>query len=375
MRIALVHSYYSADQPSGENIVVDAQYEALRRAGHEVLVVGRWSDREIGDSRAKKLSVAISVARGKGQNPTAELEAFRPDIVHVHNLFPNWGHQWLAEWKTPIVATLHNFRVVCAAGSLFRDGAECRQCVDCGSHRAVRNSCYRDSPIASIPLAIATRGGAPKNELVRRADLLISLSSRSNQIHESIGVPQAKLRIVPNFVADLAEHSERGKRWLYIGRLSAEKGLLELAESWPADVGLDVVGSGPLAEELKRISPKSISFHGVVSQNQIPYLLAGAAGLIFPSRWAEGSPLSYIEALASARPVISWLGNGASDDIAESGTGIVLSSWDQLGEAIDRIEAEWPVFSAAARARYESHFSEEQWVRAIENIYLEALAG
>ena len=44
MRIAVVHSYYSNRQPSGENVVVDLQVGALRRAGHEVHVVARAAD-------------------------------------------------------------------------------------------------------------------------------------------------------------------------------------------------------------------------------------------------------------------------------------------------------------------------------------------
>ena len=38
----MVHSYYSSRQPSGENVVVDLQIEALRRAGHTVELVGLY---------------------------------------------------------------------------------------------------------------------------------------------------------------------------------------------------------------------------------------------------------------------------------------------------------------------------------------------
>ena len=63
-----------------------------------------------------------SVALGRGFHPTEELRWFRPDVVHVHNLFPNFSTGWLARCPTPVVATLHNFRSVRANGLLFRSG-------------------------------------------------------------------------------------------------------------------------------------------------------------------------------------------------------------------------------------------------------------
>ena len=44
LRIALVHSFYRSDSPSGENAMVEAQAAALRRRGHEVRLLAASSD-------------------------------------------------------------------------------------------------------------------------------------------------------------------------------------------------------------------------------------------------------------------------------------------------------------------------------------------
>ena len=107
MRVAIVHSYYSSRQPSGENVVVDAQAAALTEAGHDVHVVARRTDEEERRS-LHSVRAAWTVATGVGADPTDELRAFRPDVVHVHNLFPNFGTSWLARWAGPVVATLRD---------------------------------------------------------------------------------------------------------------------------------------------------------------------------------------------------------------------------------------------------------------------------
>ena len=139
MKIALVHSFYRSG-PSGENAVVELQAAALSRAGHEVTVVSRSTD-SLMARPLYSLEAAYRVITGRGANPLKELELLGPDVVHVHNLFPNFGDRWMFAARQPIVVTQHNFRSVCAAGILWRDGSPCELCPTVGTHHAVRNGC------------------------------------------------------------------------------------------------------------------------------------------------------------------------------------------------------------------------------------------
>ena len=155
-RIAIVHSFYSSRVPSGENTVVETQLRALLRGGHKVELFAAHTD-ELEQRPLYRLSSSLRVSLGVGRSPLPELEDFAPEVIHVHNLFPNWGSRWVGSLETPFVATLHNFRTICANGLLFRDDSVCTLCPDGNSRSAVRYACYRDSRIATAPLAFATR--------------------------------------------------------------------------------------------------------------------------------------------------------------------------------------------------------------------------
>ncbi len=375
MRIALVHSYYRSDIPSGENIVVDAQRQLLAESGHDVVVVSRSSDKLAASGAGAKIRAGLSVATGTGHSPIATLQEFAPDVVHVHNLFPNWGTHWLAAWQGPVVATLHNFRSACARGTFYRDGHLCFDCLDHSSVAAVAHACYRESRVASVPLAIATRGGAGADRVVQRADSIIVLSERARAMHVLAGVPAEKIALIPNFTrrpapAPRSPSRHPKARWVYLGRLSEEKGVLEMVAHWPDGIALDVYGEGPLRVELEGLRHPDVAFHGAVSPSEVPAVLARAAGIVFPSRAPEGAvPLSYVEGLAAGLPVLCWAGNGAADDVDAARNGLVIGSWDQASAAIAKLEGDRDGFSLRSRTRFDEKYSPESWMAATIELY------
>jgi glycosyltransferase involved in cell wall biosynthesis len=377
MRIALVHSYYSSRQPSGENVVVDAQAAALADAGHEVRVVARRTD----DEERRPLHgvrAAWTVASGVGADPTAQLLEFRPDVVHVHNLFPNFGSAWLAKWSGPVVATLHNFRPMCAAGTLYRDGAVCTACPDGDPMAALRHACYRDSRVATLPLLVAHRGGLLADPLVHRADALVVLTEAAASVYRSYGVDAHRLHVVPNFVdvpsvADAEPDAGAEPCWVYVGRLSAEKGVGRLLANWPEEVRLDIYGDGPSATALRRIAGPNVRFMGNVGRSRIQGRLSQYTGLVFPGRCLEGGyPMSVVEALAAGVPVLALAGSSAATLVEQTGSGAVVSQTaqpDSWRARIADIAAERNRLSRAARQCYEARFLASTWLNAITTVY------
>ncbi len=126
MRIAVVHSFYSTSQPSGENHVVQDQVQALRDAGHDMLLIRQDTD-EL-QSGLFAIKTGVNVALGNDFDPTAVLQEFDLDIVRVHNPFPNFSVRWLKDWLGPIAVALHNYRMFCSKGLLYRSGSICNQC-------------------------------------------------------------------------------------------------------------------------------------------------------------------------------------------------------------------------------------------------------
>ena len=370
MRVAVVHSFYSSRVPSGENQVVLAQVEALRAAGHEVALVARYTDERL--RRASyPLEAALTTATGVGPDPTAELAAFAPDVVHVHNLFPNFGTGWLRDWPGRIVATLHNFRPMCAGGYLFRDGAPCTACPSGDRWGAVRHGCFHGSRVASLPLAWRGRHGAPADPLLARADALVVLSERARRTYRDAGVD--RLHVVPNFVTVTPHEAiAPGDRWLCVARLTPEKGVLELVRSWPAGVGLDIVGEGELRPAIEAAAPAGVRLLGGMANADLRAAMGGHAGLVVPSRWFEGLPTVYLEALAAGLPVLAVDGNSAADDVAAHGLGVVTSASPTTGElraGLDAIAGRGAELRRRAGASFRARFTASTWCDAIAGVY------
>lgn len=375
MKIAIVHSFYASLIPSGENNVVLAQIDALRKIGHEVRLIAKYTD-QLSESPTYKLRTALNIVAQRGASPLEELSEFQPDVVHVHNLFPNYSRGWVHSWDGPLVVTIHNFRPVCAAGTLFRDGNPCSECVDLGSHRSVVNRCYRGSALASIPLAFQTRGGINGDPVLRRADRIILLAQRAYDTYRSFGLEEQKMDLLPNFVdqAEFKPNEGPGSHWTYIGRLTAEKGIMNLLGSWPQGHHLRIIGDGPLRTEVEAATSRlaNVQFEGGVARSEIAEILANSRGLVFSSEWPEGAPLVYVEALASGRPVIARTGNSVADDVARYRTGLVYSDPTQLKSGIEEIFRNWNAFHSQALERFHETYSADAWARKVEDIYCNA---
>ena len=378
MKIALVHSFYLSSAPSGENNAVTRQAAALAEAGHEVTVVARRSDDFI-NQKLYKYRSAWTVATGAGPDPTELLNEFQPDIVHVHNLFPNWSTNWLKRLDFPVVATVHNFRPVCAAGTLLREGKFCDLCPTKGSGHAVKHSCYQASRLATIPLAIASRKGGP-SPVLDRADAVVFLSDRTKTLYESFGLNLAeKSFVIPNFVgrSDFGPQSSNvseTQRWIFVGRLSEEKGIVPLIRHWPNDIPLDIVGNGP--EEIRceeEAEGKTIVFHGQLDPKEVKVLLQNARGLVFPSICSENSPLVYLESLSNGLPTLALEGNSVADDVKLFGTGVAIPSLENLLAGIQNLEGRHEDYSLAAIRRFENRYSAPVWLSDIERVYEQAI--
>ncbi len=371
LRIAVVHSFYSSRQPSGENVVVDLQVEALRRAGHDVLLVDRSTD-ELEQSVTYPLRAGLRAASGRGDSPLSEIEAHRPDVVHVHNLFPNLGRRWVEQLKTPLVATLHNYRPICPAATLFRDGSSCTLCPDSKNARpAVTHACFKGSRAQTLPVALGTKFA--DDPLLRRADRIVTLHDNMLATYAHYGVSEDRLVTVPNFVPGRSEPAgERTDPWLFVGRLTYDKGIIELLTHWPAERALVVVGAGPQADEAEALAGPNVTFLGQRSAAEVGELMSSARGLVFPSLWPEGLPTVYLEALAAGLPVLAWPQSIVGSLVARDGTGIVTTG--DLSAELKHAEQSFPELGGHCRDVFDRHYSEQAWVSAITNVYRSVVA-
>lgn len=379
MRIAVVHSFYR-EGPSGENNLVEAEVRVLREAGHDVQVFSLRTD-ELAKSKNYAISAGIRVSTGWGPTPKRQLDDFQPDVVQVHNLFPNWSDRWLDEIPQPVVSTLHNFRPLCAAGTLSLNGQFCSLCPTIGSKHAVINACYQESHLKSVPLAIATRR-PDRNRVLKHSDMLVMRSREALKLYQSF-IEQdlsSKTAIIPNFIENpqfsgAGTPREAESSWVYVGRLSPEKGVRQMVQNWPDRIPLRIFGSGPLEKELIAAGTrKAITFMGAKPRDEVLMELRKATGLVFPSVWTELAPLSFLEALSVGLPVIAKSGNAAAAEIFSSNCGHVFDDFSEMEDAIEKTSDDWSALSRNAQDIHRAKYSPEAWLEAITRVYYSVLA-
>ncbi|PGH41796.1 Glycosyltransferase involved in cell wall bisynthesis [Micromonospora sediminicola] len=417
MRIVVAHNRYREAQPSGENTIVDAEIAELTAAGVEVLPFLRSSDEIPSMSRAAKALLPISpIWAPKAQHDLDRLlTEHRPDVLHLHNPYPllsPWVVRTAHRHDVPVVQTVHNYRQVCSSGLYFRDGVICQDCRGRAlGVPAVVHRCYRNSRAQSALMATTLAVHRPTWKSV---DRFIALTTAVADHLRDYGIPDERIVVKPNAVPDPGTPAPVGNGFLFMGRLSPEKGLDLLLAAWRRHpVGtlgpLRIAGDGelrPLAEEAAAERP-DIHYLGQLDRAGVRAALADSSVVLATSTWHDVLPTVIIEALAAGRPVLGTaLGGipylvGADTPREPAGTGpaevataapgdgrVALPSGVQRGEAgwvvapevealaaaLPLATAEAPVRAGAARSRYERTFHPDVITKRLIDIYA-GLAG
>lgn len=369
MRIAVVHSFYSSAQPSGENRVVEDQVEALSQAGHQVELIRQDTDHLQGGFYAPK--TAANLLSGFGFDPSKALLRFNPHVVHIHNLFPNFSTKWVSRICAPTVVSLHNYRSVCSNGLLYRDGNICHECPDRGNHRAIVHGCYRDSRLATIPIALSR--SRTQRDLLTGADGIVTTSELSDRVIRRFIPPELSTRMIPNFIdqRDLIHSAlARPRKWIAMGRFTPEKGFVDLVQDWPHSERLLVVGDGELEEQIKAAAKeKSIEFLSSVSREALREILAQSFGMIFPSRWYESDPQVVAEAMRVGVPVVAFYANTSADLVRATGSGAVYQDRVSLEAALASVVENRDQMSAAALGEFQQRWTKAAWLAKIESLF------
>ncbi|MDV9191266.1 glycosyltransferase [Streptomyces sp. SR27] len=394
MHVLVVHNRYSSAQPSGENRVVDEEVGLLRAAGHRVDLFERRSD----DIAARSLLGKVAVPLLVPWNPAvrtelaARLRTERPDVVHVHNVFPLLSPAVLAacaDAGVPVVATLHNYTQVCPPGTLHRDGRACTECVgSAAALPAVRHGCYRNSRLATVPLAVSL--SVNRRRWWSGVERFLCISAAQRDILVRSGMPAERLAVKHNFVPDPGTaRTGDGEHLLFLGRLAEAKGVRLLMTAWDvlaADGGVGVplviAGAGPLEAEVTAWAAgrDDVRCVGLYDPAQCREAVSRSVGVVAPSMAQETFGLVVAEAMAAGVPAVA-AGHGAFVELVEDGvTGLLHRPGDpaSLASCLRRITAgpdRNREMGRAARRRYERGFSPAVGLERLVEEYRTATAG
>ncbi|GAA1946013.1 glycosyltransferase [Streptomyces durmitorensis] len=393
MHILVVHNRYNSAQPSGENTVVDQETALLRAAGHRVEVFERRSDDIAALSLLAKAAVPLLVPWNPAvrKELAARLRAERPDVVHVHNVFPLLSPAVIAacaDAGVPAVATLHNYTQVCPPGTLQRDGRPCTECVGGSPLPAVRHGCYRGSRLATVPLAVSL--SANRRRWWSGVERFLCISAAQRDVLVRSGMPSERLAVKHNFVPEPdARRVGEGEHLLYLGRLAEAKGVRLLMAAWDeiaasggVGVPLVIAGAGPLEREVTdwAAGRPDVRYVGLYDPAECRKAVARSVAVVAPSTWLEAFGLVVVEAMAAGVPAVA-AGHGAFVELVDDGvTGLLHRPGDaaSLASCIRRVAAEQGrnrEMGQAARRRYEQGFSPAVGLERLVDEYRTAIAG
>ena len=269
-----------------------------------------------------------------------------PDIAHLHIYHGKLTSSILAPLKEnsiPVVQTLHEYKLLCPVYSCVRDGEICEDCQGKHFWKALTNRCNRGS-IARSAVSMTESYVAKLLGAVDNIDHFIGVSQFMTDKMLSIGVPPDKISTVHNFVDSdkLQPAADPGKYILYFGRLDATKGLFTLLDALRDNPDLQCVmaGSGPDSDALKahaaRHDMQNVRFPGFVEGTALQDLIRGAVCTVLPAEWYENCPMSVLESLAYARPVIGTRIGGIPELIDDGQDGLIVepAHKDQLSAAL-----------------------------------------
>ncbi len=395
LKVLMLHNYYGSSAPSGENAVFEAECELLRTAGHEVTEFTRNSD----EVRTKGFLGAVQGGLVTPWNPwmyravQQVAESIHPDVVHAHNTFPLISPAIFHAigGRAARLITLHNCRLFCSAAILAREDKACTKCLDRKSAwPAIQHGCYRNSRLATVPLAASIALHRKIGTWGTQVEAFITLSNFQRELMCTAGLPRERVWVKPNFFPGrpaVVPWLTRGKRAVFVGRLSLEKGVSNLVTAWlawgAAAPELVVVGDGPLRETLEtrvlKAGSTNIRFVGQVPAEEAQRWIASSRLLILPSRWFEGFPMVLCEAFAFGTPSIVSDTGTLPELVANSEAGAVFRAGDEghlreVASALWNDESGLARMAERARQQFESKYTEEANYQQLMNIYDKAIA-
>jgi glycosyltransferase involved in cell wall biosynthesis len=389
VRVLVVHNRYSSRTPSGENLAVDDEARWLVDAGVDVVRHEVTNDDmvDVGPLARARDGLGAVWSLPARRRFAAVLDDARPDVVHVHNLFPllSGSVPALARRRgVPVAWTVHNRRVRCVAGTNFRDGRPCHDCRPGWRVPGVVHRCYASSVSASVLVTAATGLFLRSARAGGVAPIAIS-SAVADWVVGACGFDRGAVRVKYNGVAGPPSSASPppapcgSRTFLYAGRLSSDKGVPLLLDAWKrAGVAgsLELAGDGPAAPAVRAAAAADprITWLGQLAPDEVAVRLAAARAVVVPSLWDEPFGRVAAEALAYGRPVITT-GRGALGEIVDDHCGWVCGpSTDALAGALSEAAASDAAVASrggAARAVHEARFSPQVTTARLLEIYEE----
>lgn len=317
------------------------------------------------------------------------IREYKPDLVHIHNLHYAMGPiviRVCGKLQLPVIMTLHNYRLLCPSASLQYKGHLFTDSLKTPfPWKAIRLGVYRESVFQTFWLAFIIWLNK-KTGVWKKVTLYISLTEFAKELflNPFLGLRQSQIVVKPNFIKTTSEEIHiRGEHFLFVGRLTEEKGVPVLLNAiQKSGIKVHFAGAGPFADKIVEMAKtnKDITWLGNLEEHEVLLAMKNCSALIFPSTWYEGMPMTIIEAFSSSTPVIASDIGAMSTMIKHDYNGMHFESGNShsLMEILNKWTSEINAdekrqFYQNALNTYLTFYTPERNLVLLQNIYEKAL--
>lgn len=385
MKILIVHNAYG--KMSGEEVVIDNLAALLATRGVTVQRFSR-SSAEIETARLGKIPAFFSGIH----NPSSRksfgrfLRETRPDVVHIHNLYPLISPSILPECTAqgvPVVMTMHNFRLACPNGLLMSHGDVCHRCLGGREYWCILRNCEKDI-FKSTGYALRTAVARILRRYYDHVDHFLCLNSFQRDLLINEGLPADRVTVLPNpllFSSGVSSGNGSGGYVAYVGRLSPEKDILTLIEAARrlGNVPFKFAGSYHRMPEVTKRKPDNCEFLGQLDVEALAQFYRDARMIVFATRCYEGFPTVILEAMSHGLPVVCSCIGGLPEIVEDGKTGLLYEPGNAY-ELADRIRTLWQnsalcqSLGDAGRWKVRENYAAEGLLNRLLGIYEKVIA-
>jgi len=365
MKILQVNNYHYLR--GGAETVYFQTSEILEKQGHEVIHFSTQNKKNVSSKTSKyfikersylnksllekvKSSSGFVYSHESAKKIDQLIKEQKPDIAHLHIFFGQLSSsilKVLKKHKIPVVMTVHEYKMLCPTYLMIRtDGTICEKCADGNYISCIKYKCNKGNTVFSTLMATES---FVRDEFIpyeKYIDEFIFVSKFIYNKHmEYKPLLKNKSRVIYNAFGNTVKAYNNRMYFLYVGRLSKEKGILTLIkamEKFP-NKKLIIVGEGPQHKELQDYillkDLKNIDLIGYKSGESLNNLYQHADFLFMPSEWYETFGMTILESFSFGKPVaISNIG-GMPEVIKNESNGFVFEPANQasLENVIERI--------------------------------------
>jgi glycosyltransferase involved in cell wall biosynthesis len=371
-QVALFCMQHEKNEPSEwddyfvEEIEKDSSYGPLRGLAKSLKAIYSWEAK-------KKIERLV--------------DEIAPDIAHGHNIYHHISPAILSSLKKksiPTVLTLHDLKIACPAYQMQNQDGICERCKGGKYYNATLHRCMHGSTALSAWVSLEAYVHAALKSYGRFVDRFVVPSHFHINKFVEWGWDRQRFEYIPNFVDANAIKpcEEAGTGFVFVGRLSREKGLETLIRaSALSGEAVKILGTGPDEGKLRELADDlgaPAEFVGFVSGDALFDRLREARALILPSECYENAPISILEAYAAGTPVIgSEIGGIPELIVPERGRTFEAFSVTALADAMADLSSlpdrDVREMGLAAREYVEKTHSIEAYYQKCRDLYASLL--